>query len=433
LDASNKAGGCITSVRRDGYVADGGPQTFSSTPAFAQLAESLNLGDRLLHARAGAGSMFFYSHGKLVPAPASPPRFIASPLLSPIGKQRLQAELFKPPRRSDDDESVADFVARRAGRSAAEALLKPLVRGIYAGDATRLSARSAFPTMVRFEKTYGSVMAGAMRQMRKSARPRRRIPVGVRGGNDGLPNAIAAALSADLKLGRNIVGLVLRGANVELAYDGAQPGGIVARHAVLALPAGVTGPLLTRLEPEAAEALSAVPCAAMSQVALSYPRDAVQHPLNGFGFLAGEHSDLRILGCTWNSSMFEDRCPKDRVLVTAFLGGTSDPDVTRLKDDELVRIAHADLQRAIGITDAVPHVVAGFRWDQAIPQYEIGHAERLATIEAGLSRLPQVSIVGNFIDGPGVADCIAVANAVAARVLGRLRQGQVIADAAPKQ
>jgi oxygen-dependent protoporphyrinogen oxidase len=413
LEAGDDAGGCISSVRRDACTADGGPQTFAGVPAFMDLVAALGLDHKLQ--RAKAGTPFFFSRGRLEPAPTSPGTFFASPLLSPAAKLRLLAEPFIGARVSGDDESVAAFASRRAGPGVVDALVRPMLNGIFAGDPSRLSVRSAFPGLVESERRYSSVMIGAIARRRKGG-GRRPEPLNFAGGNDALIQALVADVAPDIRLGIAVNELVLRGAHMELVYDGAASGSVVARHVVLALPAYESGRLLARLEPEAAEALRAIPYVPVAQVALSYGIDEVDADMRGFGFLSGEDSSLRILGCTWNSSMFDDRCPSGRVLVTAFLGGTTDPEIARLRDDEIVSIAHRDLQRALGI-DVAPVVVAGFRWDRAIPQLEVGHTQRLATIAYGMSRLPQMTLIGNYFKGPSVPDCIAISLEAAGRVV----------------
>lgn len=426
LESSDRVGGCISSVRRDGCIADGGPQTFAASPQLAALVSSVSIDDRLV--RATTGTPWFFSRGRLERAPTSPPAFLATPLLSAGAKLRLLAEPFVGARASaDDDESVASFAARRGGKAIVDAIVRPMVSGIFAGDPSALSMRSAFPALVESERQYGSVFIGAIARRRRATggRPGRRAPLAFASGNDVLPSALGAVLGNDIRLGAGVTDVILRGANVELAYRDSASGSpagsasVVARHAVLALPAYESGRLIAHLEPEAASALDAIPYEPVAQVALSYPRAAVEADMRGFGFLRGEDSGLRILGCAWNSAMFADRCPSDRVLVTAFLGGSGDREVAALRDDEIVAIAHRDLQRALGI-DVPPSVIAGFRWDKAIPQPTLGHEQRLATIAAGMSRLPQVTLVGNYFRGPAVPDCIAGATAAAERIRRRL-------------
>ena len=165
LEAGEDVGGCISTVRRDGCIADGGPQTFVATPALMDVVAGLGLDDKVQHAKIGAP--FFFAHGRLEPAPTSPGAFIASPLLSPVAKLRLLAEPFIGARASSGDESVADFASRRGGKAIVDALVRPMINGIFAGDPSRLSVRSAFPGLVESERRYTSVMLGAIARRRK--------------------------------------------------------------------------------------------------------------------------------------------------------------------------------------------------------------------------------------------------------------------------
>jgi oxygen-dependent protoporphyrinogen oxidase len=421
LEAAGDVGGCIATIRRDGCVADGGPQTFVPSGSFSDLLTSVGLERSVQRARDGAPYLF--AHGRLLALPASPLAFLGSPLLSPFAKLRLLAEPFIGARASDADEPLADFATRRGGRAIVDAIVKPMVGGIFGGDPAKLSARSAFPALVDAERRYTSVMIGALARRPAAGRPRRQPPISIAGGNDALPRAIAAKLAPDVRLGARVTELILRGAGIELAYEGAVSGSVVARHAILALPAWASADLLDKLEPDAAAALRHIPYVPMAQVALAYPRDAVGVMLDGFGFLSGENSGLRILGCVWNSAMFEDRGPADTAVFTAFLGGALDRGAPELPDHELVRIAHADLKRALAIRDAVPTVVAGFRWERVIPQYDVGHLERLSTIASGIRRLDQVTLVGNYFSGPSVAECIAVATTAAKKLVPAMNAG----------
>lgn len=422
LEAADRVGGCISTVRRDACVADGGPQTFAASPAFNQLIASLELDGRLQ--RATDGAPWFYARGRLAPAPSTPGKFLGSPLLSPGAKLRVLAEPLIGARASTADESVAAFAARRGGRALVDALVRPMIAGIYAGDPFAISAQSAIPGLVDQERRYTSVIVGTMARMfgGQSGTRARRAPLDFAGGNDVLTETIAAALEPDIAVNARATEIILRGANIEIAYaTGAGPAdrSVVARHAVLATPAYETGRLLAALEPEAADVLENIAYAPMAQVAMTYERAAITRPMCGFGFLTGEKAGLRVLGCAFNSAMFADRCPRDRALLTAFLGGTNDPDVAAMRDDELVSIVHRDLQRVLDVR-ATPTVVAGFRWDRAIPQYAVGHADRMRTIAFGLARLPQVSVIGNYLRGPSVSDCIALASSEAAAVAARL-------------
>ncbi len=417
FEASPDVGGSITTLRSGPYIADGGPQSFLVSEAFTQLIRDAGLEQVVLLASPAAATPYIYHHGRLMPAPRSPQTLIATPLLSPLAKLRIVGDLLVA-RNDAEDESVAAFVTRRAGREVLDNMVAPFVAGIFAGDAEKLSVRSAFPMMAEFERDHGSVVRGAVARRRNAATtthaPPRRQSIGFRGGNDVLPRMLAARLASDFTVNAKVEAIWQRGQWMELLVAG-QPGQRhMAKTIVLATPARVSADLLDRLEARAASALRAIEHPTVVQIAIAYPRDAVGVPLDGFGFLASRREGLKILGCVWNSAMFPDRCPADEVLVTSFLGGATDPGVAGQSDEELARAVHKDLTRALKIKEVAPHVVAGFRWQEAIPQYNLGHARRLSTIETSLARLPNVRLAGNYLSGPSVPDCIKRARDVAA-------------------
>jgi protoporphyrinogen/coproporphyrinogen III oxidase len=351
----------------------------------------------------------------LVAVPQSPPQLIATPLLSPLEKLKLLREPFVRPRSASEDESVADFARRRAGSEVLERVVAPYVSGVFAGDPEKLSIQSAFPMLAALEREHGSLVRGAMAisRARNAARgslgeTTRRRSFGFRGGNDLLPLGVAERLGTDIRLNSPVKALWQRGAWMEMLVSGKTDTRVVAKSVILATPAMAAADLIEALEPAAADELRAIEYPAVAQVALAYPRNAIGVALDGFGFLTPRSSGLRILGCVWNSAMFADRCPESEVLVTAFLGGATDSSISSQTDEQLVRQTHEDLRRSLRINeDVAPHVVAGFRWQEAIPQYNIGHAERLKVISTCVKRLPQVRLCGSYLKGPSVGDCIA--------------------------
>ncbi len=416
FEASPDVGGSITTMRSGHYIADGGPQSFLVSDAFLQLVRDAQLEQLMVPASPAASTAYIYHHGRLMATPRSPQTLIATPLLSPLAKLRVVGDLLVE-KSTAGDESVASFVTRRAGRAVLENMVAPFVAGIFAGDAAQLSVRSAFPMMAEFEREHGSILRGAMAQRggANGAQPRpRRQSVGFRGGNDMLPRALAARLGSDFTVNAKVEAMWQRGQWMELLVAGHPAQRVIAKTIVIATPARVTADLLDPLEPAAAAALRAIEHPTVVQIAMAYPRDAIGVPLSGFGFLAARREGLSILGCVWNSAMFDDRCPPNEVLVTSFLGGATDPSVAGRTDEELARAVHNDLKRTLKLKDAAPHIVAGFRWQEAIPQYNLGHAERLRTIEAGVARLPNVRLAGNYLSGPSVPDCIKRAREVAA-------------------
>ena len=408
LEASQTLGGCIGSVRAGGYIADKGPQSLVGAPVLLDLVRELGIEPQLLHADRAA-RRYIYCHGRLNAVPMSPGQFLATPLLSARAKWRLLAEPFVARQTEIGDESIASFVARRAGRELVDAVVAPIVSGTYAGDPEKLSVRAVMPLLPELERAHGSVLRGAIGRMRRSGMARA-APVGFSGGNAALIDALSQRLAGSAYTGARVIRVSQRGAGFTIESEGLPERLIEARHVIVATPAGAAADLLAPLEPGVAEDLRAIEYPPLAQVVLAYPRGTIGIALDGFGFLACHGGDVRILGAVWNSVLFHDRCPQDEALITAFLGGATDTAIADASDEELARIAHTDVTRVMKIAPTKPKVVAGFRWTQSIPQYTLGHQERLDRIFAGVKRMPGLTLIGNYLRGPSVADCIRLAS-----------------------
>jgi len=437
LEATGQVGGCVQSLRTGPYVADGGPQSFLLSADFLELIHAAQLDALVEHADPQASRPYLYHHGALVTVPQGPRDVFKTPLLSLGGKLCVLNEAFVAKRSAQSDESIASFVRRRAGAQVLDSFVEPFVSGIFAGDVTKLSMQSVFPAAVQLERTHGSVLRGALAQMRAArrtaaqsgaaarsqsgAQSRKRATIGFRGGNDALPKVLAHQLGNDVRTNTRVTAMWQRGEWLEILLNDDADNRIVTRAVVLATPASVAGGLVTGFNPQLAAQLNAIGSPPVVQIALAYPREAIGVALDGFGFLASRKAGLRILGCVFNSVMFPERCPKEQALFTVFLGGATDPQVFEKNDAELTRLAHADLQRVLKISNAVPTVVAGFRWPQAIPQYNLGHAERIQAIENAVADIPHLHLCGNYLRGPSVPDCAKRAKTIADAVSVELR------------
>src|SRR6202049_2939864 len=261
FEGSRDVGGSITTFRNSGYIADGGPQSFLLSDDFAQLVADAKLDQFMMDASPSATTPYIYHRGKLVAVPRSPQTLASSALLSPLAKLRiLGGPLIG--KSAEEDESVAAFVTRRAGYEVLEALVDPFVSGIFAGDARKLAARSAFPVITEFEREHGSILRGAvagMKTARKNGTPlARRKSVGFRGGNDVLPRALAAYLGSDFTVNANVKAMWQRGTGMELLVAGQPDERVIAKTIVLATPARATAGLLESLEAKAAAALRTI-------------------------------------------------------------------------------------------------------------------------------------------------------------------------------
>ena len=415
LEASSGFGGVMGSLRQGPYLIDRGPQSLLPSPLLIELCRDLGIEGQLVQGKTEGAKRYIYRHGALIPVPASPAQFISSRLLSAGAKWRLLGEAFVRAHTDTADESVASFVGRRAGPEVLDALVTPVLGGIYAGDPAKLSARSTMPALVRFETENGSVVRGVLSRKRNVAvdfnRPRG--PVSFAGGNAALIDALAQSLFGHAYENARVTRIGQRGAGFTLDCQGLPEGKIDAAQVIIATSAPSAAALLEPIEPDAARALREIEYAPIAQVALAYPRANIAAPLDGFGFLACRGENVRVLGAVWNSVLFPDRAPSDELLCTAFLGGSLDPSIAECNDEELARIAHADLAKIMRISDVRPHVLAGFRWNEGIPQYTLGHHGRLERVRTAVDRIPGLRLAGNYLAGVGVSDCLRQALAFA--------------------
>jgi oxygen-dependent protoporphyrinogen oxidase len=413
LEAERRAGGKIRTERAQGFLTEDGPTGFlDREPAVRELVKSLGLEDKLLPSSPAARKRFLWTEERLKLVPLSPPAFLASDLLPWTAKLRIAMDLVVPRAHNGRDETVLEFAARRIGARAARALVDPMVAGIFAGDAAQLSLRSAFPRMAELETKHRSLILAMARLGRGGA------PTGVltsfRSGMQEVVDALAAALGDTVKTGVSIRevapradgGWVLRGAGAEVTAD----------VAVIAAPADAAADAVAALEPTAAGALRAIPYAPVAVVHLGYPRAAVGHPCDGFGFLVPSSEDLTVLGTLFPSTIFTGRAEGDHVLLTAMVGGTRHPHLVSASDDEILATVRADLHRALD-AHAPPAYARIVRWPRAIPQYTVGHAERVAAVEAAEQRRPGLYFTGNAFRGVAFNECVKNAGPLAERIL----------------
>ncbi|HWZ86581.1 MAG TPA: protoporphyrinogen oxidase [Thermoanaerobaculia bacterium] len=403
LEASPRPGGVVRTVACDGFLCETGPNTVRPAPGLWRLIQELGLAGEVLLADARSPRYVDFE-GALHPLPMSPMALLRSRLLTARGKWRLLSEPF---RRASarPDESVRDFITRRLGPEAADRLVEPFVAGIFAGSAARLDAAAAFPSLVRWEREHGSLVRGAAAVRRANA-PGPSTPRGLvsfRTGLEALPRAMAAGLGPAFRPACD-VRAVEPGPGGGWTVHSAM-GVVEADRVFLASPAHVAAGLVAGFAPEASRALSAIPHPPLAVLHLAWPDTALARPLEGFGHLVCPDANRRILGAVWSSSLFAGRAPAGQALLTVFLGGARDPDALALSDSGLAAAAARDLE-AEGLVRGAPRVVLVTRWERAIPQYERGHAERIAALAAAEARWPGLHFLGNYRGGVSVADVI---------------------------
>jgi oxygen-dependent protoporphyrinogen oxidase len=410
LEAGSEPGGTIRTVERDGFLVDTGPtSTLARGGALDELIAAAGLQAEVVEADRRA-PRYIVKDERLVPLPMGPMDFFKTPLFTAGAKWRLLAEPFH--RRARSEESIAQFTRRRIGPAFLDWAVDPFVSGVYAGDPARLSVRAAIPRLYALEAEYGSLFVGALARMVRGrgggAQPRGRL-ISFRRGMQTLPRAIARELGGSLRLNTAVRTIARSGAKwiARTAEDEYR-----ATHVVLAVPAYRAAALLAPISSELAHDLNAISYPPVASIALGFARSQVGHSLDGFGALLPRRIERQTLGAIFSSTLFPGRAPPDRVLITAFIGGARNPVVRDLDESTLIERVLSDL-RPLLIIHGKPVFRHVTRWPQAIPQYELGHDERLARVDAALGEQPGLHVCANWRGGVSLADCVSNAERLA--------------------
>jgi len=423
VEAAPRPGGVIQSITRDGYLLELGPQSFSSTPALRQLCAELGISTEILEAPPHA-PRYVLIEGKLRPVPLSPPAFFMSSLIDGSTKWALLRDIFGKSTPPDADESIAAFTRRKFSAQLLDRLVGPFVSGVYAGDPERLSVRSAFPQLYEAEKSAGSIVRGMLRLAKSKKGPRERPTLqAFRKGNESLVHALSSNLGPTLQTNARVAKLAKNengSFTVRLEVEGKEDT-LSASTLILATPLNTTGHLLANLDSSFESLLSPVEFAAVAVVSLGYPKSAIAHSLDGFGFLVPRSAGLRILGTVWNSSLFPNRAPDGQALLTSFVGGTTDPAAAKLSPENLATLVHREISSILSI-QREPIFSNVTIWPRALPEYSLGHADRLSAVATLLKNYPGIWLTGNYLRGPAIGTCVEQALATAEEVAKRLAQ-----------
>ncbi len=418
-------GGKLLTWREDGFVVEGGPDSFFSQKTdAADLCRELGLGEDLLpsndatyHTRVlWRGRLRRYPAGVRLAVPTRVLPFLLTPLLSPWGKLRLALEPLIPPRRDSCDESLAAFVRRRLGREALERLAGPLMGAIYVAEPERMSVRATFPLLVDLEQRYGSLVRG-IRAARRSRHATGSIFTTLRGGMERLAEALVRSIGPGrLRPNSPVAALELRAPRTwRIHVRGAPP--FECDGLILATPPAAAATLLETISPQLARELRALRSVSSAVVNLAYSDAALRGARGGFGFVVPASEPCDLLAVTWSSAKFDGRAPPGHHLVRAFTGGHGREAIAELPDSELVARVRRELGRWLALR-AEPLRVWISRWRAGNPQYDVGHFERVQRIEALAAALPGLRLAGGAYRGVGVPDCIRSGAAAATAILG---------------
>ncbi len=407
FEAADRPGGAIWTTNDGGWLLDHGPNSLLvNRQGVLNLFEELGLADSMIEANPQAKRRYIVRGGRLHALPSSPLSFLRTPLFTARDKVRLFKEPFIG--KGPQGESVAEFVRRRLGQGFYDYAINPFVSGVYAGDPEQLSASDATRKVYRLEEKHGSLIRGALAMVLGFDRPEGRIKgrlISFKEGMGALPAALARALGDRLHLNCPVDHLERR---PEGGWRGQARGeSFEAERVILATPADTTADLLA-LAPNSP--LSTLPYAPVSVVHLGFERRQVKHPLDGFGCLIPRKEGIQSLGILFSTTLFPGRAPgEDRVLLTAFIGGATFPQIREWSEEETLQKVLDDCHRLLGV-EGTPQFSRVTAVSRAIPQYTLGHQDRLASIR---ERLGGIEVRANWSDGISVPDCILAAEAMA--------------------
>jgi oxygen-dependent protoporphyrinogen oxidase len=419
LERGAHLGGALETIRRDEFVIETGADSFlSEKPWAADLARRLGVGAELIPTRDVYRKTFVVRAGQLVEIPAGfsllAPTHLGpvfqSPLFSMAGKLRIALEPFIPARASDADESLASFVTRRLGREVLDRVAQALAGGIYTADPERLSIGATMPRFVEMERRHGSVVKGlrAAEQARSSksaevSGARWSLFQSFKNGMATLPETLVARLGGSIRKAAEVVAISRIGERWQLAIAGGDS--IEADAVICAAPAFATSRILTALAPRAAELIGAISYASAATVNLTFRESDFVRPPQAFGFVVPACEHRRIIAGSFSSFKFEGRAPAGAILARAFVGGVMQQSMMQLSDDEIVDAVRDEFRALLGV-EAAPGFVEVRRWPDSMPQYEVGHLDRVAEIERIVASIPTFAIAGAAYRGVGIPDCV---------------------------
>lgn len=453
LEADPQVGGIIKTEVRDGFILERGPDSFlTEKPDALSLAQRIGLEAHLIDTDSSHRRSFVVRRGRLLPVPdgfnlLAPARlwpFVTSGIFSWPGKVRMAMDLVIPRRNTNalGDESLGEFVRRRLGREALDRMAQPMAGGIYTADPETLSLRATLPRFQDIERRHRSLILGLRNRVSGAAvdepinnlnaeMVRADAASGARYGlfrsfdrgmqvlSDGLASQISHLSStlfgrqagSAIRLNTRVESLALR----RDANSDANPAQWIIRTSrdetfvadaiCLALPSYASARFLRRIDAELASELMGIPYASSATINLGYKREDIPHPLDGFGFVVPFIEKRTVMACTFSSVKFPNRAPAGSVLLRAFVGGALQPELVQLPEDELIARVRQDLRVLLGVEQS-PMFAEISKWERSMPQYFVGHLDRVRNIAKRVERLPALALAGNAFNGPGIPDCI---------------------------
>jgi len=420
FEASARLGGAIRTELTDGWLVESGPTSFrEDTPEVGTILHELGLGSERIEASPSSESRYLARDARLVAAPRSLCSLVPSRLFSARAKLRILAEICERPRVRAQDVSVAELVRGHFGSEVLERAAQPLVSGIWAGDAAKLSARAAFPKLWEMEQAHGSLLRGQMaaaKTRRASESSVAAKTISFRRGLQTLSWSLTSRLPEGAVVLNSPIESLARGNRWQVSW---QHGNETHRESFDAVVAPLPAGALARLQiggpgERPLAALAEIEHPPLASLFLGFRREQVSHALDGYGLLLPATERRSILGAIFSSSLFPGRAPAGCVALTVFAGGALQPEIARRPLPQLLESVRGDLRDLLGVKGEPVFVRHAF-WPKSIPQYNIGHQSHRDAITSCEKMHPGLFIGGQAVDGISVSQCISAGCKLAER------------------
>ncbi|QDT38079.1 protoporphyrinogen oxidase [Stratiformator vulcanicus] len=434
FEAGDRLGGVIKTEHDAGFLIEHGPDMFLTKPAIVSLCERLGLADRLIATNSENRRSLVLRNGRPVPipegfsllSPGNPWAILKTRLFSPLGKIRLGAEFFIPARRDDADESLKSFATRRLGRQVYERLIEPLVGGIYTADPAKLSLNATLPRFVEMERKSGGLIKAKLAE-RGNATQSSAAGTGARYGMfASFPNGVSELIG---RLAEQVADrAIIKTSTPIQGIDHTEDGYIISTEnapaetfdgVLMAASAQTTAKLLRQIDEKTADLLDGIEYASSAVVVTCHRLEDINNPMDAFGLVIPSLEHRKPLAISYTSRKFPGRAPEGTILLRTFLGGAMHPEILKNSNEELLHITLHELDAIFGLR-AEPLLSRVVRWDQAMPQYNLGHCERVDQIDLRLADFPTLAVAGNAYRGVGLPDVVENAEQAAMKILNAI-------------
>jgi len=421
VEASPRLGGLIRTDIVEECQLEAGPDSYiAAKPAVTELAREIpGLSGKIIGSNDQARRIFLVKDGMLVPLPQGMTLMVpgdlesarTSSIFDNAAQESFAREQLQSPKERSEDTSIAEFVLDHFDESVLDYIVEPLLAGVYGGNARLLSAASVLPRFLEYERRYGSLIRAV--QHEQSSKEPGSLFLSFRDGMQTLTDALQKQLDGWSNTLQSQAKAIDRdGRNWRVIVEGES---IRADRIAVALPAHCAAAVLEKVAPEVAAHLDEIPYSSAITVTLGFDRGQFHHPLDGFGFLVPRVERRRVAACTWVNTKFPQRVAEGFVVLRAFIVDQDAEALMPASDAEIVESVAQELRRLMGI-DIRPVFQTVNRWPRSMPQYLVGHGDRLQRIRSGVAELNGIEVTGNAYDGVGIPDCVRLARETAARM-----------------